>query len=199
MSQPKRYILFYSKQCKYSREFLVQLYKHPELFKKFSMIDVNNKGIKLPSSIQSVPTIIVPGIHKEDIHTGPQALSWLEMVSSSLNNTSQQQSQQQQSQEGQIQPTPGGIEDYDPSAMSGFSDSFTLLDNGGNAILDQSGGSLLGKNFQSLSGLGMPIAPSVSNDGVTDSDKLREEASKKALNELQAQRERDIPPPVART
>lgn len=191
-----KYILFYSDRCRHSKEFLIQLNKCQDLVKKFRFINIDDTKIRLPPAIKEVPTIIVPGINREDMYVGQEGLKWLEMAG---NLSRQQQQKQQPKIEGQIQQTPGGIADYDPSAMSGFSDSFTLIDTGGNELIDQSGGSLLGKNFQSLRDMGAPMTPMPPSDNYSESDKLKGEASKKALMELQAQRDKDIPQPISRT
>lgn len=194
MAQQGKHILFYSVQCQYSKEFIKQLSNFQDLYKKFIMINVNNPKIKLPPSIKSVPTIIVPGSYKEDIHVGPDALKWLSLVGSHQAQSDTQNNSQGPPQgkvEGQMETSIGGMAAYDPSSMAGFSDSFTLLDAPDNAM---------DKAFVSLNTFGGQMAPQDSSGGrgFSDADKLKKDAASRAMEELQAQRDREIPQPIAR-
>ena len=178
MSKNQNYILFYSKQCQYSSEFLNELYKNVDLFKKFIKVDVNDKSIKLPTYIKSVPTILVPGNYgKTTILTGNDVFSWLEMIKNSSNN------QQGNNQQGNNQ---GGIADYDPFGMAGFSDGFAYL-NDNAAPMDKSFEFINGNVVNSNLGVTLP------SDDALDGDKLKNEAAERAMKELEASRDRELP------
>lgn len=194
MTQQGKYILFYSVQCQYSKEFIKQLSNNKDLYQKFVMVNVNNPKIKLPPSIKAVPTIIVPGPYKEDIYVGPDALKWLSLIGNQSNSQGETQGAQgvpQRKVEGQMDNTIGGMAAYDPSSMAGFSDNFTLLDAPDNAM---------DKSYMSLNSFGGQMAPQDTTGGgqMDDPNKLKKDAASRAMEELQAQREKEIPQAISR-
>ena len=66
------YLLFYSKNCIYSTDFVNKLYKNQNLYKKFILIKINNKNIKIPGFIKSVPSILVTENNNRELLVGSQ-------------------------------------------------------------------------------------------------------------------------------
>jgi hypothetical protein len=68
-------VLFYSNNCDHSKKFLIDLMKSNvnDLVRK---ICVDSKGVKIPSVIKSVPTLVARGINRPLV--GEQVFSWLE-------------------------------------------------------------------------------------------------------------------------
>ena len=171
-----KYILFYSEQCHFSKEFLQTLYKYKDLYQKFIKVNVDDKRIKLPPYIREVPTIIVPNSNgKNDLHVGGKAFSW-------LNGLNQNEKRNDA----------GTIEDYDPSAMSGFSDGYSLLGDAENNMFP--------KNFSSPSGndFGSKNLPPIPSDSDIPSNNIKGEESVRKLEELKRMRDMDVKPPVQR-
>lgn len=190
MSNSQNHILFYSKQCQYSKEFLNELYKDVELFNKFIKVDVNDKKIKLPAYIKSVPTILVPGNYgKSTMLTDNDVFNWLDMMKNGKVN--KQQSTQQSTQPSPQNSSQGGIADYDPFGMSGFSDGFAYL-NDNAAPMD--------KSFEFLNGntANSNLSMTIPSDDALDSNKLKNEAAERAMKQLEAARARDIQGPISR-
>jgi len=53
------YILFYSNKCLHCKELLTLLYKDVELNQKFTKINIDNNGIKIPPYVKAVPSAII--------------------------------------------------------------------------------------------------------------------------------------------
>ena len=102
-----KYILFYSKYCKYSGEFIVALRK-VDLYDKFVKLDVSETRVrqKLPRSITSVPSIIIPQ-YEEPLNYN-DAMRWIEMLSKEREKKEE-------------------IEPYYATAMGGFSEAYSSL------------------------------------------------------------------------
>jgi hypothetical protein len=68
-------VLFYSNNCDHSKKFLIDLMKSNvnDLVRK---ICVDNKGVKIPSVIKNVPTLVARGINRPLV--GEQVFAWLE-------------------------------------------------------------------------------------------------------------------------
>src|SRR3972149_10723758 len=98
----QNYIVFYSKKCKYSEDFLNQLHRNNiDLYKKFKHVNIDN-GIKLPKFITMVPTIIIPSNNgKNTIFAGNDVFKWLDLIS-------------QQKVDQQSKPN---INEFDPYSM----------------------------------------------------------------------------------
>jgi len=110
------YVLFYSKDCVHCNEFMNELYKNQDMYRLFHFINVNEKGLKLPSYVKSVPTLIVneSQLQRPKIKVGEQVFDWYKGIIENNN-----------------QAMAGGIQDWDPSMMNGYSDNFSPLDNSG--------------------------------------------------------------------
>ena len=131
MSLTKNHVIFYSEQCKYSKE-LIELIHTTAFRNTFVKINVDYNR-NLPKSIKTVPTIIVP-THKEPL-SGNSAFMWVSTMSRTQGESGRQQQQQQQQGQGQSQgqQTNNGDDDISPffaSEMSSkFSDNFSFIEN----------------------------------------------------------------------
>lgn len=132
MNPESKYILFYSKNCIHSRELLNQLYKNQGVYNKFIKIDVQNTTVKIPKCVSAVPTIIIRNPRmKPQVFTGDEVFNWYNHFLSRIENRKNAQKEKSQSDlGGGTNSSVGGVLDYDPCAMSGFSDNFSLLDDG---------------------------------------------------------------------
>jgi hypothetical protein len=101
------YFLFHSNYCEYSKKLVVALRK-TEYYDKFVKICVDDRSYKIPSSITHVPAIIIPEYDQPLFNS--DAIAWLDSKKSKENNDDT-------------------IEPYYPTAMSGFSDSYSDLTN----------------------------------------------------------------------
>ncbi len=174
----QKYIIFYSNQCRYSKEFLTELYKNVDMYRKFVKVNIDTYNGKLPAYVKSVPTIIIPENGKNNIYVGDDVFSWLSSLSQSSNGPSIA---------GGI-VSGGGIMDYDPAGMGGFSDSFAYLEKDKSA---------LDKNFAFVNrqDTSMITPP---DDSALDEDKLKKEAAGRAMEELKASRDMEVPTPRVR-
>ena len=89
-----------------------------DLYKQFHLINVNDKRLKIPKIITHIPAFIITENGVTDVLFEPDTSHWI--------RDKTQQVQQQSSGQGS-----GSIGDWDPSAMSGFSDNFSSLENSG--------------------------------------------------------------------
>jgi hypothetical protein len=107
------YVLFYSKDCVHCKEFMNELYKNQDLYKLFHLINVLEENIKLPRYVQSVPTLIIneSNSQRPQIKVGNNVFEWYKEKMEQNNKT-----------------MIGGIQDWDPSMMNGYSDNFSSLD-----------------------------------------------------------------------
>jgi hypothetical protein len=112
------YILFYSNKCLHSKELLTLLYKDVELNQKFTKINIDNKGIKIPPYIKAVPSAIITTSGQPNLLVGNAIFKWF----------NQRHTQNIETQ---------SILDWDPQTMSGFSDGFSYLENN-NSIIKRS-------------------------------------------------------------
>ena len=83
-------ILFYSNHCKHSHHIL-QLLQQAVFYDNVKKINIESCEYKIPSSITSVPSLIVPGVGYPLV--GNNAFMW---VTNTLRQQQQQQQQQQQ-------------------------------------------------------------------------------------------------------
>lgn len=184
MSANQNYIIFHSTQCEYSKLFLTELYKNIELYRKFVKVDVGKSNVRIPPQIKSIPTIIVPIQNKKVVLTGDDAFEWLANVNRKSNDTNN------------VGGTcnNGDIMSYDPIGMSGFSDGFSYYDkdniNNDVPAMDKSF-MFLGDNINN----NMITLP---DDNELDGDSLKKEQAGRALEELKAARDREIPPAPTR-
>ena len=112
------YIFFYSNYVEASKQLQEKLIKHYDLYKQFHLINVNDKRLKIPKIITHIPAFIITENGVTNVLFEPDASHWI--------RDKTQQVQQQSSGQGS-----GSIGDWDPSAMSGFSDNFSSLENSG--------------------------------------------------------------------
>jgi len=101
------YILFFSKNCSFCTELLNKLYKNNEILKQIVLININNKQLKIPSFVKSVPSLIVNENNNQNLLVGSDIFNWLEEI---------------------IKEKEEKIKDWDPVTMSGYSDDFSFLE-----------------------------------------------------------------------
>lgn len=193
MNNSQKYVIFYSEQCQHSKDFMNQLYKNYDLYKKFMKINVD-KVAKIPKMITVVPTIIVPGIPKP--LSDNTAFMWLKSINSNnnMNNGRNDTMNGGNISGNNVGNNMGnnmgnnGIESFDPIAMSGFSDSFSSLDNG----------NPLDKNFSFVgrSNTDMITPP---DDNQMNSNKVKTDSSSRIMEDLKMQRDREVAGPVQRS
>lgn len=142
MSNNGDYILFFSNRCSHSKEFLQLLETDPALDRVFMKVNVDTKGVNIPKCVTKVPSAIIPYNGKPSLLVGNNIFKWFEDNHRQQNGRmnvgggggrmppqQQQRQPQQQQQQAQPQQSVGGIEDYDPQGMTGYSDTFSFLDN----------------------------------------------------------------------
>jgi len=195
MPGTQNFIIFYSKQCQYSNEFLTELYKNIDLYRKFHKIDVNNTRVRIPANIREVPSIIVPGPHgKQSVYVGDDVFNWLSQVTQTLRQQSNVQSNQKNMQQSSQGNEPMS---YDPQAMGGgWSDGFVSL-------TDESP---MAKSFEFIGNVQGLVGTTMGNgminpppdDGILDKEKMKNEAAARQMEDLIAQRDREVPQPTVR-
>jgi hypothetical protein len=120
------YIFFYSNYDNNSKLLKDRLIKNYKLYKNFHCININDRRLKIPKFITHIPALLVTENGKTEILFEPDASNW---VRSKSEIQLQTQTQQNKDQSQQIQKNGGpGINEWDPSSMSGFSDSFSSLE-----------------------------------------------------------------------
>jgi len=188
----QNYLVFYSKQCRHSEEFLNQLHRNNiELYKQFKQINIDNKSVKLPNYIKIVPTIIIPtSSGKNTMFAGNDVFKWLDSISQ------QKVQQTKQSQSNNINGMTsntmgGGITDFDPFQMGGFS-SYSSLEGEGAMPTEGTGFSSFNKNMDYTLGITAPPEEEFK------SDKLKSDSTSRTLEDYQAQRDRDVKPQISR-
>ena len=70
-------ILFYSKYCNHCKKFAELLFKLPQINDTFINISVDAKNQRLPSFVQSVPTIVIFDKGEKKILTDADVFSWI--------------------------------------------------------------------------------------------------------------------------
>ena len=163
------YLLFYSKNCIYCTDLMNKLYKNQNLYKKFILINVNNKNIKIPPFVKSVPSILVTEGNNRDLLVGSQVFDWLK------NKT-----------EVEVDKSIGN---WDPVTMSGYSDSFSYLDEGNTAM--EKNYSFLGKKAIGIN------TPSEGSNIKTSSNQPKSKVDM-AYEQLVQSRKLDAPKPITR-
>jgi hypothetical protein len=108
------YLLFYSNKCLHSKDFLTILSKDVKLNQKFTKINIDNKSIKLPPYVKAVPSAIITVNGQPQLLVGTAIFKWYA-------ETHKKAPEQQQQQ--------NAILDWDPMAMTGYSDGFSYIDN----------------------------------------------------------------------
>jgi isochorismate synthase EntC len=194
-----RLILYYSKECKHSRQILSTFSQNSQILNKFDLIDIANNIP--PKYVTAVPTLLIPKNNGEaDMLVGKSVFEW---VNNLLQQQQSQQPQQQQSQQPQQQqsqqpqqqqsqqPQQGGISDFDPCTMNGFSDNFSFLGDGNSKPIDHNF-SFLGDGDDNL------INPSqTQHTSGRDSNKIKSDMEK-AYEQFKNNRDTDIPQQIRR-
>lgn len=106
------YLLFYSNKCLHSKDFLTILSKDVKLNQKFTKINIDNKSIKLPPYVKAVPSAIITVNGQPQLLVGTAIFKWYAETHKKV--VAQQEEK---------------ILDWDPMAMTGYSDGFSYLDN----------------------------------------------------------------------
>jgi len=193
----QNFILFYSsKQSEPCNEFIRELYKNIDLYKKFIKVDVMSTSVKIPSYIKEVPSIVIQTEKGSVLHTGDKAFEWLMNNSTQVKGQGQGQGQGQGKGQGQGQGQGqgkvenGGIQEYDPFGMSGFSDGFSYIGTDNPQALD--------KSYEFINKNSDTKISTPTEDNLMKDDKVRGEASERLIEDLKAARERDIRPAIKR-
>jgi len=112
------YIFFYSNYDNASKNLREKLIKHYELYKKFHLININDKRLKIPKFITHIPALLLTENGNTNIKYEPEASQWIREMTEPKQG------------EGN-----GNIGDWDPTVMSGFSDNFSSLEN--DSVMDK--------------------------------------------------------------
>ncbi len=172
MSQ-NSHILFYSNKCVHSKELLVLLSKDPELDRKFKKVNIDNPGVQIPHYVTKVPSAVIPFNGKPSLFVGKSIFKWYD------DNHSQTTSNQE-------------IQDYDPVGMSGYSDSFSFINN--NNPLKKAY-TYLNENFGGIQNV---QAPGQNEEKETSRESQKRKEFDSALNRMMQQRDNEIPQPPQR-
>lgn len=122
------YIFFYSNYDNNSKLLKDRLIKNYQLYKNFHCININDRRLKIPKFITHIPALLVTENGQTEVLFEPDASNWVRSKSE-MQAQPQAQTQQQQGQTQQMQMGRGpGINEWDPSSMSGFSDNFSSLE-----------------------------------------------------------------------
>ncbi len=167
----EEYLLFYSKNCIYSTDFVNKLYKNQNLYKKFILINVNNKNIKIPNFVKSVPTILVTENNDRQLLVGSQVFDWLKNKKTEIKEKED-------------------IQNWDPVTMSGYSDSFSYLENDNSAM--EKNYSFLGSKSETIN------TPSEGSTITKNSSSAPKSKTDIAYENLLAQRRQSTPQPIHR-
>jgi len=201
MSQ-SRIILYYSKQCKHSRNILNTLSQNSQMLSKFDLVDIAVH--KPPNYIKAVPSVLIPKANNEaDMLVGKAVFEWIKSILSSQSQQNQPHPSQMQNQAppqapsqapSQQSPQQEGISDFDPCTMNGFSDNFSFLGSDNkSAPMDH--------NFAFLSGNGDKlINPNQfqSSGNGKEADKVKSEMEQR-LQQLQSNRDSEVPQAIQRS
>lgn len=127
------YIFFYSNYDNNSKLLKDKMIKNYELYKNFHLININDKKLRIPKFITHIPALLITENGNTQVLFEPDASKWV-MYKSGIGQGQQQQQEQNIGGGQQQEETMGGqgINEWDPSSMSGFSDNFSSLgtDNG---------------------------------------------------------------------
>ena len=182
-----RLILYYSKECKHSRQILSTFSQNSQILNKFDLVDIAQNAP--PKYITAVPSLLIPKNNGEaDMLVGKSVFEWLNNL---LQQTSNQH-QQQQAPQQQQQPS-GGISDFDPCTMNGFSDNFSFLGDGNSKPIDHNFSFLGGGNDNLIN----PSQVQNSGDGGSGNDGKKSDMER-AYEQFKNSRDNDIPQPIRR-
>ena len=189
-----RLILYYSKECKHSRQILSTFAKNSQILNKFDLVDIAQNAP--PKYITAVPSLLIPKDNGEaDMLVGKSVFDWLNNLLQQNSNQQQQHQQQQQQQQAPHQQQPsGGISDFDPCTMNGFSDNFSFLGDGNAKPIDH--------NFSFLGGgddnLINPSQVQNSGGGMGSDNDGKKSDMERAFEQFKNSRDNDIPQPIRR-
>ena len=195
MNPQSKYILFYSNNCIHSREFINQLYKNQPLYNKFIKVDVQNAKVKIPKCVNHVPAVIIrtPRM-KPQVFVGDEVFHWYNQFLSRLQKSSGKVKEPAISSAMGSGTTSsiGSVLDYDPCAMSGFSDNFAFVDD------RQAKTSPIEHQFEFLGGGGIGMAGGSMAGEVPMSGQSTDENTDKSelearMEDLMARRAMDTP------
>jgi hypothetical protein len=170
------YILFYSNKCLHCKELLTLLYKDVELNQKFTKINIDNPGIKIPPYVKAVPTAIITTNLQPNLLVGNGIFKWF----------NQRHTKTVESQ---------SIQDWDPQTMSGFSDGFSYLENN-NPVIKRSF-AFLGDNIAIQTPNPENYTDNRSETGNTKSD-MKKKQFDNEYEQFMNQRKNEVPSNIPR-
>ena len=191
MNPQSKYILFYSNNCIHSREFINQLYKNQPLYNKFIKVDVQNAKVTIPKCVNHVPAVIIrtPRM-KPQVFIGDEVFHWYNQFLSRLQKSSGKVKEPAASSAmgSGTSSSIGSVLDYDPCAMSGFSDNFAFVDD------KQAKTNPIEHQFEFLGGgsVGGLVGGMSMNGQPTDQDTDKSELEAR-MEDLMARRAMDTP------
>lgn len=182
-----KYYIFYSELCKYCEEFLTELHKkNLDLYRSFDKICIDNKNIKIPQYVKEVPSIIIPINGKNNLLAGNAAFNWLKQLkSASIPGSASTES------------SSAGPSEYDPYTMSGFSDNYGYYDKNETTAfnnLDNIGKISSDERFSLINNPQQMLSEPPRDDDLKSNNKLKEDSAKRKMEDLMAQRNRDVKP-----
>jgi len=71
--EKKEFVLFFSPECKFSKNFISKLKSKPELFKKFNLVNIDTIS-DIPDEVDEIPCVY----DGKKVHKGEEAFKWLE-------------------------------------------------------------------------------------------------------------------------
>lgn len=78
----KPHLFYFSNQCKFCQQLMGLLSKDADLHGSFDMVNVQQRGIRLPAGVRSVPAILV---NRKDLKIGKACFAWVdEMLKGSV-------------------------------------------------------------------------------------------------------------------
>ena len=123
------YIFFLSNYDNNSKLLKDKMIKNYELYKNFHIININDRRLKIPKFITHIPALLVTENGQTEVLFEPDASNWVRSKSEIQAQPQQPDQIQRRQQGGQTQQTQEnrgpGINEWDPSSMSGFSDNFS--------------------------------------------------------------------------
>ena len=126
------YIFFLSNYDNNSKLLKDKMIKNYELYKNFHIININDRRLKIPKFITHIPALLVTENGRTEVLFEPDASNWVRSKSEMQAQPQQRDQMQHRQQGGQTQQTQvnrgPGINEWDPSSMSGFSDNFSSLE-----------------------------------------------------------------------
>lgn len=183
------YLFFYSNFDTNSKELMDKLYKNHDLYQKFHLININNKKLRslIPRSITQIPAfLITENGQRFPPLFGAKALEWIKERNIQASGESE-------------------LSSWDPSGMTGFSDSFSSLDdNEGEMKKNYSylGGqseSIYTPDSQPISGQGNGGQQQMQqpNFSMQQQSKPAKSSADAAYERLINQRNQDVPKPIS--